>query len=110
MKIQIKHYITGSVLFECNKDSIKLAVEFAVSSKAYLRGAYLRGEKLDKQPLFILGLKWDVMITKQQMKIGCEFHKVEDWWKFDNKRILEMARKDALVFWKTNKPILKKLW
>ena len=165
MKIQIKNFITGSVIFECDKDSIKLAVEFAVSQKAYLSGAYLSGadlrganlsgaylrgadlsgadlrganlsgaylsednltgadlrganltgaylsgEKLDKQPLFVLGLKWDVMITKQQMKIGCEFHKVEDWWKFDNKHILGMASKEALVFWKENKPILKKLW
>ena len=115
MKIQIKHFISDVVLFECDKNSIKLAVEFAVSQKADLRGAYLSGadlsgEKLDKQPLFVLGLKWDVMITKQQMKIGCEFHKVEEWWGFDNKRILEMASKEALIFWKTNKPILKKLW
>ena len=50
------------------------------------------------------------MITKQQMKIGCEFHKIEEWWAFDNKRILAMASKGALIFWKTNKPILKKLW
>jgi len=120
MKIQIKHYISGSVLFEYDKDSLKLAVEFAVQSKAYLigadlSGAYLigadlRGEKLDKQPFMIQGLEWDVMITKQHMRIGCEFHKIEEWWAFDNKQILDMAGKEALVFWKTNKPILKKLW
>ena len=61
MKIQIKHKITGSVLFKCDKGSLKLAVEFAVSQKAdlsgadlsgaylsgaYLRGAYLRGAYL----------------------------------------------------------------
>jgi len=170
MIIQIKNYISGSVLFECDKDSIKLAVEFAVSQKAdlrganligadligadlrgaylrgadlsgadlsgaylrgadlrgaYLRGAYLSGaylsgacligaclsgEKLDKQPLFVLGLTWNVMITKQQMKIGCEFHKIEEWWAFDNDAIIKMSGKDSLKFWNENKSILKQLW
>ena len=179
MQIQIKHRITGSVLFECDKESIKLAVEFAVSQKADLRGADLSGadlrcadlsgadlsgadlrgaylsgadlrcaylsgadlrcanlsgadlrcanlsgadlsgadlsgadlsgEKLDKAPIMIQGLKWDILITKQQMKVGCQFHKVEDWWEFSDKNIGEM-HSEALVWWKINKPILKNLW
>ena len=52
--IQIKHCFTGAVLFECDKDSIKLAVEFAVKNKANLQvanlqGANLRGAKMDKK-------------------------------------------------------------
>jgi len=79
MKIQIKSWLNASILFECEADSLKLAVELAVSKRAdlqgaYLRGAYLqgaylqgadlqradlRGEKLDRAPLMIQGMKWD---------------------------------------------------
>ena len=74
-----------------------------------LRGADLRGAKytdeitIEKEPLFILGLNWDVTILDTHMKIGCELHKLKDWELFDNKRILEMDGKTALKFWKVNK-------
>ena len=78
------------------------------SRGADLSGAYLSGEKLDKQPLMIQGMKWDILITKQQMKIGCQFHKVDAWWKFSSKEISAMHT-DALVWWKANKNILQAL-
>ena len=43
MKIEIKHRITGRVLFSLETESLKLCVEAAVRSIADLRGAYLRG-------------------------------------------------------------------
>ena len=46
MKFEIKHRWTGSILFSIETDSLKLAVEAAVKSGAYLRGAYLRGAYL----------------------------------------------------------------
>ena len=46
MKIQIKSRFTDSVLFECDKNSMKLAVEFALEQKADLYGADLRGADL----------------------------------------------------------------
>ena len=78
-------------------------------SSANLRSADLHGEKLDKSPLFIYGLKYDVLITKEQIKIGCEFHKVSEWELFDDKCILEMDGKEALEWWRIYKPILMKL-
>jgi uncharacterized protein YjbI with pentapeptide repeats len=47
MKFEIKHHITGSLLFECEALSLKIAVELAVSKGASLRGADLRGADLD---------------------------------------------------------------
>ena len=46
MNIEIKHFITGSILFSFETDTIKLAVEAAVKSGANLGGAYLRGANL----------------------------------------------------------------
>ena len=45
MKIEIKHRCTGSVLFELEIGSIKLAVEAAVKGGAYLSGAYIEKSK-----------------------------------------------------------------
>ncbi|BAO04699.1 putative pentapeptide repeat protein [Ralstonia phage RSK1] len=57
MQIQIKHRFTDAVLFECDAESLKAAVEKAAASgadlrganlsDAYLRGAYLSGAYLD---------------------------------------------------------------
>ena len=48
VKIEIKHWITGAVLFELEKEgnTIKKTVEQAVKEKAYLGGADLRGADL----------------------------------------------------------------
>ena len=143
MNIKIMSRWEVKVLFECEADSLRLAVELAVSKRAYLQGADLQradlrgadlqgaylqgadlqradlqgadlqradlqGEKLDKAPLMIQGMKWDILITKQQIYIGCEQHKAEEWWAFDSKRISAMHT-DALVWWKAHKKILQAL-
>jgi uncharacterized protein YjbI with pentapeptide repeats len=41
MKFEIKSHWSGAVLFSAETDSLKLAVELAVKSRAYLAGAYL---------------------------------------------------------------------
>jgi len=46
MKIEIKHRITGRVLFSLETESLKLCVEAAVKSKADLMGADLMGADL----------------------------------------------------------------
>jgi len=48
IKIEIKHFITGSILFEYEKENntIKDSVVEAVKQGAYLRGAYLQGADL----------------------------------------------------------------
>lgn len=46
MLIQIKNRWTLEVMFECEADSMRIAVELAVSKRADLRDAYLRGANL----------------------------------------------------------------
>jgi uncharacterized protein YjbI with pentapeptide repeats len=70
---------------------------------ADLRDAYFYGEKLEKEPMQIIGIGYFVLITKEHIKIGCECHKVEEWKEFDDKRILEMDGKTALKWWRDNK-------
>ena len=131
MKIEIKNRFNGKIILCGEYESIKDCLEKnrdanlggadlrdanlrgadltgADLRDAYLRGAYLRGadfygEKIDKEPMQIIGLKYFILITKEQIKIGCEVHKAEEWKKFDDKRILEMDGKEALVWWKDNK-------
>ena len=52
------------------------------------------------------GLYYHVFFYDTHMKIGCECHSYDDWWKFDDKRILEMDGKSALNFWRKNKDML----
>jgi len=47
VKIEIKHKYSQAILFSIEIGSLKLAVEAAVRSGAYLRGAYLDGADLD---------------------------------------------------------------
>jgi len=46
MAIQIKHRISGAVMFSLETGNIKLCLQSAVQSGAYLRGAYLSGADL----------------------------------------------------------------
>jgi len=41
------------------------------------------------------------------MQIGCELHNIDDWWGFDDDRILEMNGDKALSFWKEWKETIK---
>lgn len=126
-KIQIKN-ILGSVLFEyeSEENTIKETLTKAVENKkdlqgaylqgadlrgadlqgADLQGAYLRGEKLTKEPMQIIGLKYFILITIEQIKIGCEHHKIEEWKKYDDKTILKMDGKEGLKWWKENRKFI----
>jgi len=75
---------------------------------ADLNDAYYNGEKLDKEPIQLLGLKYFILITKEQIKIGCELHKASEWKEFDDKRIIEMNGKEALKWWKEHKDLILK--
>ena len=46
MKFEIKHKLSGKILFATETESLKSAVEIAVSRKVNLRDAYLRGANL----------------------------------------------------------------
>jgi len=47
-----------------------------------------------------------ITIFDSHMQIGCEFHSLKEWWKFNNEQIIEMDGKKALTFWKAwKKPL-----
>ena len=136
MKIEIKNRLNGNIILCGEYESIKDCLER--NRGAYLRGADLRGtdlsgadlndadlsgtdlrgaylndayyngEKLDKEPIQLLGLKYFILITKEQIKIGCELHKASEWKEFDDKRIIEMNGKEALKWWKEHKDLILK--
>ena len=75
-------------------------------SGADMKDAYFYGEKLVKEPMQIIGLEYCILITLEHIKIGCECHKVDDWKKFNDKRIIEMDGEDGLKLWKKNKKFI----
>ena len=127
MKYDILNRFSGevqcSVEIECAADafpSVKLglAIKVALSEKKDLRGAYLGGANLSganlsdkfgnkitlqKTPLQLLGLTWDVLIFDQHMKIGCQFHSLHEWEAFSDREIIAMDGRNAKEFWDTNK-------
>ena len=52
---------------------------------------------------------YPVTYTAEVMQIGCQCHKLEDWWSFSDARIIEMEGKTALKWWRTWKPILQQI-
>jgi hypothetical protein len=54
----------------------------------------------------IIGLKYFILITIEQIKIGCEHHKIEEWKKYDDKTILKMDGKEGLKWWKENRKFI----
>jgi hypothetical protein len=77
MKIEIKSRWDASVLFSVETDSLKLAVEAAIKSGAYLAGAYLEGAKF---PLQIGGHRhWLITTPEGKLQIGCHVHTFESW-------------------------------
>ena len=54
-------------------------------------------------PIVITGLNYIVTITDKHIKIGCEFHLINEWQDFSDKDILKMYGKSALTFWREHK-------
>ena len=82
---------------------------------ANLYGANLNGANLNGASGNLNNLKsvfcdtYPVTYTAEVMQIGCQCHKLEDWWSFDDARIIEMEGKTALKWWRTWKPILQQI-
>jgi hypothetical protein len=131
-KIEIKNRLNDEVLLSGEYESIKDCLEKntgtnlswanlcgadlswanlsgADLSGTDLAGTNLCGEKLTKNPLQIIGLKYWVMILEKQIKIGCEVHNAEEWEQFDDETISKMDS-GALEWWKTYKPVILGLW
>ena len=76
---------------------------------ADLRSANLYGEKINKAPIQLLGLKWWICITEQHIQIGCQVHKAKEWFSFDDKTI-SFFHSEASIWWKENKQVIELLW
>ena len=122
MKLKITARFTGSVLFEheAENNTIKLTLEAAVKAGANLAGAYLDGanlaganlagayldgEVINKAPISLLNLQWNVLITSRYMRIGCQRHTHKEWKEFSDIKIKSMSS-TALEFWKKWKSTL----
>jgi hypothetical protein len=59
-----------------------------------------------KTPIVVSGLAWTVTITDRHMRIGCQYHLLEDWQAFDDRRIAAMDEGGAARFWRDHKATL----
>jgi uncharacterized protein YjbI with pentapeptide repeats len=81
---------------------------------AYLADAYLADAKwrdgivINKAPIQLYGLLWNVTFLDAHMQIGCELHSLADWQSFEDARIVRMDRQ-ALRFWRDHKEALLSL-
>jgi len=92
--IQIKHKITGEVLKEVDADTLRFAdLRFAIGNS--------------KEVQTIQTSTYHINIFSDKIQIGCEVHKIKDWFEFSDSQIIEMDGKDALIWWRKWKPILK---
>ena len=52
---------------------------------------------------------YNITITPNHIKIGCQYHSKTEWFKFTENKIRKMDGKRAVDWWKTWKPILKSI-
>lgn len=77
---------------------------------ANLEGAILRGTIGNmKHVKSVFFETYPVTYTAEVMQIGCKNHSIEDWWSFDDRRIIKMDGKKALEWWRKWKPILQQI-
>jgi hypothetical protein len=84
-------------------------------SRAKLYNADLSGGKVKvdgyefSRPPIQIQDKYRISLWDGYLIIGCEKHAVKEWDSFDDRRILEMDGKDALIWWKVWKPIFMQI-
>jgi len=103
MKIEIKSMYTNKIILCGEYESLKKCLE--QNREANLRGANLYGKLLTKAPLQIVGLPYDVLITEDHIKVGCQMHIVKEWKKLTPKSVKNMAD-NATLFAKKYKKII----
>ena len=101
-----------------NADLFNANLSNANLSRADLFNADLSGADLSNANLFgahgnmkeIKSIQiefYTITYTDSIIQIGCKNHTIEDWFNFNDKQILKMNGKKALIFWRKWKPILK---
>ena len=106
--MDILHRFTGVVVFSIEGNSLLGANLQGANLRganlwgANLLGANLQGEILKSAPVIMSGLAWNVLITNAFMTIGCQRHRHEEWFNFDEHQISSM-HSGALEFWNKTK-------
>ena len=75
-----------------------------VSGSASVSGS----ARVEKTPINIIGLIWDVTITDVHIAIGCQCHPIKGWAKWTPKQVAHM-HPDAEKFWKAHKTTIMAL-
>ena len=108
--MDIKNRFTDDIIFSFEGASFRGAdLRGADLSGADLRVADLSncsGNRSEIKSIFISDV-YPITYTYEQLQIGCERHKISQWWEFDNKKILSMNGNTALKFWDKNKELIK---
>jgi uncharacterized protein YjbI with pentapeptide repeats len=76
---------------------------------ANLYGANLSGCSGDRvyiKSIFVTDV-YPITYTGSVLQIGCQCHPIEDWWEFDDAKIIGMNGKTALKFWREWKDMIK---
>ena len=99
--------IYGKELLTLDVDSlIRAYLSGAYLSGANMRGAYLSGADLSGADLIIINWHpWNVFITTNHIRIGCQSHSLQEWKNFSDEEIFGM-HENALEFWKLNKELI----
>ena len=73
--------------------------------------AWVSGDKIQKKNdvCNVTGQAYNITITTNHIKIGCQYHSKTAWFKFRDSEIEKMDGQQALDFWKVWKPILKSI-
>lgn len=61
---------------------------------------------INKIPILIYGLPFEVQILDAHMLCGCELHTLAEWASFDDRRVAEMSAVKGLRAWKEHKDAL----
>ena len=130
MKITTRY--TNVVIFENDSETIREAVIAAIAAKTNLSGANLRNANLRNADLSYANLsdanlrnadlrflrsangkelacinagKYQVVLSKEKIAIGCKFFTVEEWKEFDDDKISKMDD-GSLEWWRQWKELV----
>ncbi len=76
---------------------------------ADLRGADLMGATGNRTHIksIFVAEEYSIVYTSDCLQIGCESHKIEDWWNFEKDDISDMDGEKALRFWEKYKDFIR---
>lgn len=136
IKFDVKNRFSGEVQFtaeiDCDENSstslkTRLSVLWAIKNNANLSYSNLSGADLSDANLRYANLRdadfsganlryadltiiqtniWTIYIQKKHIRIGCEYHTVNEWLGFDHETISKMSS-EALPWWKKWKPVIE---